>query len=135
MSKIKWTSLALLLMVILDATGDAFRLEGWQVLHHMIEAAQVAGWFVIWGLFPFNPVWIVMYILGRFVTFDLVFNLIAGNDWWYVGESSLYGRFLTWFAGLVKQPLGEFQAMPKFVALVWWISWFWVNRTFKWRGD
>lgn len=131
MSKIKWTSLALLVLVLLDATGDAFRANGWQVAHHTMESLQVAGWFAVWILFKFNPVYIVMYILGRFVSFDTAFNLIAGNDWWYVGESSLYGRFLSWLASVVKQPVSMFVTSFKAIALIWWVAWFWTNRTFR----
>jgi len=131
MSKIKWVSIALLLIVILDASGDAFRLNGWQIAHHMTEAIQIAGWIAIWALFRFNLVYIVMYILGRFIAFDLVFNLWAGLDLFYVGDSSLYGRFIMWFAALVKQPVGLVLSMPKFMALVWWVAWFWTNRIFR----
>jgi hypothetical protein len=139
MSKEKWTSLALLLLVILDATGDAFRIQGWQVLHHSIESLQVAGWLAVWILFRFNPVYIAMYILGRFVTFDVVLNLIVGNDWWYVGETSLYGRFLSWLAGLVKQPISMFVTAFKAIALFVWVAWFWTDRKFRelkvmWNG-
>ena len=61
----------LLLLVILDASGDAFRLKGWQVLHHLFEAIQIAGWISIWALFGFDPVYIAFYILGRIVLFDI----------------------------------------------------------------
>lgn len=131
MSKIKWTSLTLLLIILLDASGDAFRLHGWQVAHHIMEALQICGWLFIWFNFRFNPVWIVMYLLGRFVVFDVTFNLIAGLDWWYVGESSLYGRIIVWFSDLVKQPVALMVSMPKFIALVWWVAWFWTNRQFR----
>ena len=131
MSRIKWTSLALLLLVILDASGDAFRLEGWQVAHHIMETLQVAGWVVVWILFKFNPVYIVMYILGRFIAFDTVFNLIADNELFYVGESSLYGRFLEWFTGIVGTPPAMLVSALKFMALVWWVAWFWTNHQFR----
>lgn len=131
MSKIKWTSLALLILVVLDGAGDAFRLQGWQIAHHTMEMVQVGGWVAIWALFRFNLVHIVMYILGRFVGFDMVFNLIAGNELLYVGESSLYGRFLVWFTGIIPTPTAMLVGMLKFMALIWWVAWFWTNRTFR----
>jgi len=135
MSKIKWTSLALLLLVLLDASGDAFRLQGWQVAHHSMEAMMIVGWVAVWALFKFNPVYIVMYLLGRFIVFDVTFNLIAGLDWWYIGESSLYGRFIVWFSDVVKQPVVLMVSMPKFMALVWWVAWFWTNRELRdWKA-
>jgi len=131
MSRIKWILLILLLLVAFDAAGDAFRLRGWQVIHHVMESVHVIGWIAVWALFRFNPVYIVMYLLGRFIAFDLIFNLIAGNYWWYVGESSLYGRGMLWFADLVKQPIALMVSMPKFMALTWWNAWFWTNRQFR----
>lgn len=131
MSKIKWTSLALLLLVILDATGDAFRAEGWQLAHHSMETLQVAGWIAVWVLFRFNPVYIVMYILGRFIVFDGIFNLIVGNELFYVGESSIYGRFLSFGITWMKIHMGMIVSWLKFLALFWWVTWFWTNRTFR----
>ena len=131
MSKIKWTSLALLALVILDATGDAFRALGWQILHHIMESLQIAGWVAVWALFEFNLVFVVMYILGRFVGFDAVFNLIKGNPFFYVGDSSIYGTVLSWFTGAVKTPPTLLVSMLKFMALIWWVAWFWTNRMFR----
>ena len=131
MSKIKWTSLVLLLLVILDASGDAFRAQGWQLAHHMIEMVQVAGWIAVWALFRFNLVYIVMYILGRFIGFDMVFNLIAGNELFYVGESSLYGRFLSWGINWMTIHMGMLVSWLKFLALIWWVAWFWTNKQFR----
>ena len=119
-------SLLLLLQVILDASGDAFRFRGWQIVHHMTESIQIAGWFAIWALFGFDWQFIVMYIMGRIVVFDLVFNLIAGNKLFYVGESDLIGKLmhrlpvapehisfitkfiaaLVWIAGVINQSVG-----------------------------
>ena len=98
MSKIKWTSLALLLIVILDASGDAFRLQGWQVAHHVMEALQIAGWLFIWFTFRFNPVWIVMYLLHcaapsfyrRPIDFQLHRQFYRKVDW-HIAHSNLYG--------------------------------------------
>jgi len=131
MSKIKWTSIALLLLVVLDALGDGFRLERWQIAHHVMESCHVIGWIVVWFVFRFNPVYLVMYILGRFIAFDLVFNLVVGNYWWYIGDSSLYGRFMLWFADLVRQPIALMVSMPKFMALIWWVAWFWTNKQLR----
>ena len=131
MNKIKLTSLILLLLVILDASGDACRLEGWQLLHHVIESFQIAGWIVVWALFDFNLVYIVMYLLGRFIAFDLVFNIWAGNEILYVGESSLYGRLIRSFADLVHQNYQHFMFIFKFMALMVWGFYFSINKQFR----
>ena len=131
MSKYKWTAIALILLVIFDALGDGFRLQQWMIIHHSMETIVVAGWILIWATLKFDPVFIVMYILCRFVLFDLTFNLTVGNAWWYIGESSLYGRGLAWLAGVVKQPLPVFTTVPKIMALIWWVAWFVIEKKFN----
>ena len=133
MSKIKWTSLALLFLVILDASGDAFRGNGWQLVHHFMESIQISIWILVWILFRFNPVFIVMYILGRVWLFDPVLNLWVGNPTHllYMGENDIFGKSVRWFADLVKQNYLHFSFMLKFIALIWWVTWFWTNKQFK----
>ena len=116
--------LTLLLIVVLDAAGDALRLRKHQVISHAAEAVQTVLWIAVWALFEFQVYYIAMYILGRFIVFDLVFNLIVGNEIFYIGESSLYGRGLKWLARKVRQPIGLFISMPKLMALGWWVAWF-----------
>jgi len=36
------------------------------------------------------------YIGIRYTIFDWVYNPVAGNDFWYLGKTSIYGKFLTW---------------------------------------
>ncbi len=115
--------LLLVLQVILDASGDALRLRKRQIAHHTIESFQIAVWIFVWALFEFQAYYIVMYILGRFILFDLVFNLIAGNKIFYVGESSLYGRFFAWIVPKMKEP-GHLVPWLKLLALIWWVAWF-----------
>jgi len=131
MNKIKYTSLALLLLVILDATGDAFRIQGWQFLHHAIETLQIAGWVAVWSLFEFNLVFIVMYITGRLFLFDLTLNVIAGNPLLYMGENDAVGWLVRGFANLVKQNYMHFSLVLKFLAGVWWMSYFFTNKQFR----
>jgi len=131
MDKIKYTSLALLLLIILDATGDAFRLEGRQVLHHVVESFQIAGWLAVWALFDFNMVYIVMYILGRLILFDVTFNAIAGNSLLYMGENDLVGKGVRWFADLTKQNYIHFSFMLKFMSLLVWGSYFFNNKQYR----
>jgi len=120
-------SLILLGVSLIDAAGDAFRVRKWQVVHHSMEVLGIAVWFLIWGLFEFRYEYIIMYITGRIFCFDIVFNLIARNKWSYVGTSSLYGRILGWFTGIMKEP-GHLVWVIRVIALVWWIAWIIVNK-------
>lgn len=114
--------LILLSLVLLDAIGDAFRLRGWQIVHHIMEVAHVAGWITLWALFGFGPIFIAIYILGRIILFDIVFNLAAGLPIGYIGTSSLYDIILTKFGGWVKQHPAHFVFIFRFMALVAWVG-------------
>jgi len=115
-------SLFLLGAVVVDALGDALRLNKELIAHHVMEVIHVALWVVIWAAFGFAPVYIAMYILGRIVLFDIVFNLAAGLPVFYIGTNSLYDIILTKFGGWVKQHPGHFAFIFRFMALVSWIG-------------
>lgn len=116
--------LFLLALVVFDAVGDAFRLRGWNIPHHVVESVHVGGWIVVWALFgpAFLPVYVYMYVLGRIVLFDPVFNLVAGLPFFYVGSNSIYDIAVTVFGGWVKQHPGHFAFILRFMALVSWIG-------------
>lgn len=111
-------SLLLLVQVINDAIGDAFRLKGWQVVHHAVETFQIAGWIVLWAFFGFELQFVVMYIMGRIWLFDIIFNLISGNRLLYVGVSDLVGILIR------KLPVPDVHLsfIIKFLALLVWIA-------------
>lgn len=114
--------LLLLLQVVLDATGDAFRAKGWQLAHHLTEGIQIAGWFLIWALFGFGYIFIPIYILGRIWLFDLLFNIWKGNQLLYMGENDVLGKAVRWFADLVGHNYMNFSFIIKLLALVGWIG-------------
>jgi hypothetical protein len=122
MNELIITSISLLVLVVFDAVGDAFRLRKWNVLHHVFEVFHVAGFFAIWALFGFEPVYVLLYILGRIVLFDIVFNLVAGLPITYIGTGSLYDIAVTKLGGWVKQNPANFAFIFRFMALVAWIG-------------
>lgn len=134
MEQYKATILILLLLVVLDAVGDGFRVRKWQRLHHSLEALQVAVWLGMlpllhFGILDFQWYYLWMYVLGRIWGFDLIINPIIKKPILYVGKSSWYGWFLYWVSGdgnpnrERKWPVGHFVFMSKFLALVWWVAW------------
>lgn len=123
MPKYIQTGLILLALVVIDATGDALRLAGWQIPSHAMESIQVAGWILIWALYGFKGYYIAMYILGRIWAFDLVHNLWTGHQLLYMGTNDLVGLAVHWFSDLVKQNYLHFSFILKFIALVWWTGW------------
>ena len=117
-----YVSILLLIAVLLDAVGDAFRYRGWQIPHHAMEAFHVALWIYIWAFYDFHISFVWMYIFGRIVLFDIAFNLTAGLPIGYIGRSSLYDIVLTWFGGWVKQHPIHFVFIFRLIALAFWIG-------------
>ena len=116
-------SILLLLIVSLDALGDAFRRRNRQVLHHVMDTLQIALWMAIWGLFGFDLYYVFMYVLARFALFDLIYNIAAGHSWWYIGDSSIYDKAIRWFAKTARAPIAYVVAVPKIMSLVWFVAW------------
>ena len=122
--------LILLLQVILDALGDAFRIRRWQNLHHTMESAREAVWIGLaaaigFGYLEFEWYYIAMYILGRIWLFDPILNLVSDFDFFYVSDSSTDGRILIWLCSdkIFDVPIILPTVMIKFLALVWWVAW------------
>ena len=122
MKNFLFISLVLLVVVAVDATGDAFRLRGWQVPHHVMEIFHVGLWIYIWAFYKFHRDLIWTYILGRIIVFDLVFNLVAGLSIGYVGDSSIYDISVRMFGELVNQHPVHFAFILRFIAFLGWIS-------------
>jgi len=111
----------LLLLVVLDATGDAFRFKGWQKAHHFCETLQVAMWLALFaltglGYMEFRWVYIMIYILERVLFFDPIWNGITGHRWLYVGENDLMGMAIRGIAKLFKVPYEHPSFMVKFIS-------------------
>jgi hypothetical protein len=115
-------SLSLLALAVLDAVGDAFRFRGWNIPHHVVESVHVGGWVLIWALFGFAPVYVWLYVLGRIVLFDIVFNLVGGLPIGYIGKTSIYDLLVTALGGWVKQNPANFAFIFRFMALTTWIA-------------
>ena len=122
MNEFAIVSLILLALVVIDATGDAFRVHQWQIIHHSMEVLGIVVIFVLWALFEFSLLYIPMYITGRIWVFDPLFNLIAGYRLTYAGKSSIYGRVLSWFMNKVKEP-GQLIWVLRGMALMFWLGW------------
>lgn len=122
MNEFTIVSLILLLVVAIDAAGDAFRIHQWQILHHSMEVLGIVAFFVIWASFDFRYEYAIMYPTGRIWLFDPLLNVIAGYKLTYAGKSSLYGRLLSWFMNKVKNP-GVLIWWIRIMFLVFWIAW------------
>lgn len=108
----------LLLLVILDASGDALRVMGFSVWHHIAEVAVIVGFILLWARFPFKWTYPLIYVLMRVWAFNLTFNICIGLPAGYLGTSNLYDRGIAWFAGAVQQDPRHFVFILSFMALV-----------------
>ncbi len=130
MTDFKVLSLMLLLVIAYDAVGDALRAKGKQIPHHILEVVGVMMWFLILvflvrGKLEWHDRLIVMYITLRIAIFDVIFNVIKGNKWSYVGKSSIYGMVMSWFTNLPKvMESGQLIWVVRAMALIWWVAWF-----------
>ena len=122
MTEFTTISLILLGLVLIDSAGDAFRFKGYQIISHSAEVVQIGGWITLWALFGFDWQFIVMYIVGRIVLFDITWNLITGHNILYMGENDLVGIGIRAFARLVKQDYRHFSFIIKFLAALVWIA-------------
>ena len=87
-----------------------------------MEVLHVGIWIALWALFAFQWEYILMYVLGRIILFDVVFNLTVGLKIGYVGDSSIYDKLLKLFGGWVKQHPAHFAFITRFMALLFWIG-------------
>lgn len=127
MTPFQYTSLMLMLIVVLDAAGDAFRLRRKQFIHHGFEVLAVATWFILLlGKHDFVAIHLVMYVLIRIAIFDVTFNLISGLPIKHIGSSSIWDTVMRWFIGWAKEP-GFLLWVIRALALYWWLTWFFTN--------
>ena len=116
------TILFLLLLVAVDASGDAFRMSGWLPLSHSMESVLIIGFFLLWAKSGFKWQYILLYFLGRIWLFDIVHNLITHKGVLYMGMNDYMGRSVIWFADLVGQNYLNFSFVIKFMALFTWVG-------------
>ena len=114
--------ISLLLLIIIDATGDALRFLNRSIASHTMESLQIAGWFAIWALFGFEWLYIPVYILGRIWLFDVLFNVLTAHDPLYMGKNDLFGLAVHKFSEWVRQDYKHFSFTIKFVSLIAWIG-------------
>jgi len=124
--------LILLLIVGIDAIGDAFRFLGRGVAHHTMETLRIAAWIGLWASMEFEWVdfewyYIAMYILARIWLFDAAYNLITGHPFLYVGTSDIYGRTIRWIANIFKVPYEHPAFITRLIAFIWWTAWLFLD--------
>jgi hypothetical protein len=88
-----------ILTILLDATGDALTLRN-KTFSHIVQAVNVAIWiwlvthgFKIYSVFDYIYI-LAAYALIRHGLFDYTWNLVAGQNIFYQGTTSLYDIYI-----------------------------------------
>ena len=113
----------IVLLVIINALEDAFRDTNKKVLAHLFNSLHIAGWFFMMQ-YDLTVMLVIEYILIRFALFHILYNMIKGVDIFYVGTTSIYGKFWTWFEKWTKFPLNHLLFWLKLISLLLAISFY-----------
>jgi hypothetical protein len=80
------------LSIISDAVGDAFR-DSKKVYSHIFQALAIAFLLCV-PFFPFEWYMLIGYGCLRIALFDYAYNLARGLELNYIGNTSLWDKFL-----------------------------------------
>ena len=108
-------------LVILEALWSGF---------YDRDKKTLSGWFqmgflcAVLGVMLLDYTWLIVpaYILVRFALFDLVYNLIRGVDWWFIGSTKPIDRFWQWFFFKTGFPINHFFFWTKLISLIIGVS-------------
>lgn len=116
-----------LFLIIVEAVFEGLKISGHHIASELVEMAYLAV--VTFGLFAWmnwtqiNSFYerlsivrvLIGYVLLRFALFDLVWNIAAGQDWFYYGITKAYDIFMA--------KLGGWGWFLKIVAGIWGVAW------------
>lgn len=126
-----------LFLILTEACFEGLRTRGYLIASELVELVYLAG-VTLMAIAWLNKKYIfkdvsadrfmfvvIGYLLLRFSLFDSVWNIAAGQDLFYYGNTKLYDITMT--------KLGTFGWMLKAIAGVWGISWLmgWRNGIIK----
>lgn len=111
----------LILLVLINSLEDGFRDTNKKVLAHLFNTLHIVGWlFMI--QYELSYILITQYVLLRFSLFDIVYNLIKGNKTFYIGNTSIYGKFWNWIYKITKFQITHLLFWLKLISLLIAIS-------------
>ena len=135
----------LLMVLVLDAVGDAFRTNRHYTLHHIAESVNVGlsisllfigyissgknieiGQYIIHSKDYVNFAHLLcavgFYVTSRFVFFDLIYNLVTKQPLGYIGTkgSSIYVDIFYWIARNDESNLGFVVTLLKGFGFIFW---------------
>jgi hypothetical protein len=96
------TFILILMAVIFDAAADAERDEENKPLSHVFEALSILSFLMLVFVYPgrtaqdFFVTVFGMYVVQRFMLFDMCYNAVRGIELDYIGNTSFVDRFWRW---------------------------------------
>lgn len=115
------------LLIVLEATFEGLKTAGYYVASEMVELVYLTGvtlmaigWlnqkYIFKNVRADRFMFVVIgFFLLRFSLFDSIWNIAAGQDFFYYGSTKLYDQ--------VMIQLGTFGWMLKGIAGLWGIAW------------
>ncbi len=116
-----------LFLIIVEAVFEGLKISGHHIASELVEMVYLAV--VTFGLFAWMN-WtqinsffdrksivkiLIGYILLRFALFDLIWNISAGQEWYYYGITKAYDIFMS--------KLGGWGWFLKIIAGIWGVAW------------
>lgn len=126
-------ALTAILLILFEAIPEALAMKGHKAIAGMIEfiyravvTAAIFAWLLGYsiGMYGNNIYYVIGgYVLIRFAVFDIVYNKVAGLDWFFIGTTKLSDKFWQWFFKKTNFPVGLFLGMLKFICLLIGLTW------------
>jgi membrane-bound ClpP family serine protease len=106
-----------ILIILFEAIGEGllkrYSLANWvfnPIIQWVIALVLFGVWFIVCDAWDIKP--ILGFIFVRFMIFDVIYNLTAGNKWYYYGTRKFYDKTMTklaswgWFIKVVLGVVG-----------------------------
>jgi len=100
-----WTILIALFLIVCEAVYEGLAIRGNHLASELIEDIYTGVVIVIvslWLSIVTNvPLWKIItgIVMIRFATFDIIWNISAGQRWYFYGETKLYDRIMIALGG------------------------------------
>lgn len=113
-----------LFLIVTEAVFEGLKTGGHHIASEMIEAVYLAcitfglfAWINSVKPFEYKPILKILigYVLLRFALFDIIWNISAGQDWFYYGITKAYDIFMS--------KLGGWGWFIKIISGIWGVAW------------
>jgi hypothetical protein len=126
--------LASILLILLEAISEGLADRGKKTIAGIMEffyramvTFVVFAWLINFDIFyvKYENLFYIIggYLLLRFAIFDIVYNLVRGLPFFFIGTTKVFDKTWQWFFKVTGFPVNHFFAMTKFLLLLIAITW------------